>query len=50
MYFERKNNIYKIIMLIVITVSITFIVTSIGMYNYYNNQKKEGLKWINQKK
>lgn len=39
MDFERKNNIYKIIMLIVITVSITFIVTSIGMYNYYNSQK-----------
>ena len=31
---SEKNRIYKIIMLVIITAIITFMVTSIGMYNY----------------
>ncbi len=46
MDFERKNNTYKIIMLIIITTLITFIVTSIGMYNYYNNKKTANVTQI----
>jgi len=33
--FEKKNNNYKIIMLVLITAFITFMVTSISFYNYY---------------
>lgn len=36
MNFEKKNNIYKAIMLVLITALITFLLTSIGMYNYLN--------------
>ena len=32
---RKKDKIYKIIMLILITATITFMVTSIGMYNYF---------------
>lgn len=39
MNFEKKNNIYKAIMLVLITALITFLLTSIGMYNYYINSK-----------
>lgn len=35
MNFEKKNNIYKSIMLITVTALITFLITAIGMYNYY---------------
>lgn len=35
MNFEKKNNLYKIIMLVIISVLITFLVTAIGMSNYY---------------
>lgn len=35
MNFEKKNNIYKTIMLIAVTAMITFLFTSIGIYNYY---------------
>ena len=41
MNFEKKNNIYKAIMLVLITALITFLLTSIGMYNYLN--KEDGL-------
>ncbi len=41
MNFEKKNNIYKAIMLVLITALITFLLTSIGMYNYLN--KENGL-------
>ena len=33
--FEKRNKVYKIIMLVVLTAFITFLVTSISMYNYY---------------
>lgn len=32
---RKKDKVYKIIMLILITATITFMVTSIGMYNYF---------------
>ena len=35
MNFEKKNNIYKSIMLIAVTAMVTFLITSIGIYNYY---------------
>ena len=34
---NQKNRIYKIIMLVILTIIITFMVTSIGMYNYFSN-------------
>lgn len=42
MDFEKKNNIYKYVMLITVTILITFLVTAIGMYNYYV-KTEEGL-------
>ena len=39
MDFEKKNNIYKIIMLVIISVLITFLVTAIGISNYYEKTK-----------
>lgn len=35
MNFDKKNNVYKIVMVIVVTVLITFLVTSVIFYNYY---------------
>jgi len=35
MNFEKKNNIYRIVMTILVTVIITFIATSLLLYNYY---------------
>ena len=35
MNFEKKNNIYKIIMTVLVTAIITFIGTSVLLYNYY---------------
>jgi len=35
MDFEKRNNIYRIIMLIVVTAIITFLITSIGVLHYY---------------
>lgn len=34
MDFEKKNKVYKAVMLVIVTALITFLVTSIGMYNY----------------
>ena len=39
----KKNNIYKIIMLIILTAAITFIITSIVMYNTLG---KNGVKYV----
>jgi len=36
---NRKDKIYKIVMLVLITIIVTFMVTSIGMYNYFINTK-----------
>lgn len=35
MNFEKRNNIYKIAMLITVTALITFLITAIGMYNFF---------------
>lgn len=35
MNFDKKNNIYKITMVIIVTILITFLITSVGFYNYY---------------
>ena len=35
MNFEKKNNIYKIVMTVIVTAIITFIATSVLLYNYY---------------
>lgn len=35
MNFDKKNNIYKSAMLITVTAIVTFLITSIGIYNYY---------------
>ena len=34
---ERKNGIYKIIMIVAIAVFLTFMVTSISLYTYFLN-------------
>ena len=39
MDFEKKNSIYKTIMLIIVTALITFLVTAIGVSNYYEKTK-----------
>ncbi len=33
--FKKSNNIYVYIMLVIVTMLVTFLLTSIGMYNYY---------------
>ncbi len=38
MNFEKKNNIYKIFMTVIITATVTFIATSIIFYNYYSGR------------
>ncbi len=38
MNFEKKNNIYKIFMTVIITATVTFIASSIIFYNYYSNR------------
>lgn len=35
MNFEKKHNVYKIIMLIIVTMLLTFLATSVIFYNYY---------------
>lgn len=35
MNFEKKNSIYKTIMLITVTALITFLITTVGVYNYF---------------
>ena len=32
---SKKEKIYKVIMLILVTATVTFMITSIGMYNYF---------------
>ena len=40
MNFDKKNNIYKIAMTVIVTVIITFIATSVLLYNYYFKTEK----------
>ena len=35
MDFEKKNNVYKMVMLVTVTALVTFLITAIGMYNYF---------------
>jgi len=35
MNFDKKNNIYKISMIIIVTALVTFLTTSVLFYNYY---------------
>lgn len=35
MEFDKKNRIYKMIMLVTVTALITFLITAVGMYNYF---------------
>lgn len=35
MNFEKKNNIYKTAMIIIVTMAVTFIATTVLLYNYY---------------
>lgn len=35
MDFEKRNNTYKYVMLVVVTALVTFLITAVGMYNYY---------------
>lgn len=35
MNFEKKNRIYKMIMLTTVTALVTFLITSVGMYNFF---------------
>lgn len=35
MNFEKKNHIYKIVMLVTVTALITFLITAVGMYNFF---------------
>ena len=35
MNFEKKNNIYTMIMLVTVTILITFLVTAVGMYHFF---------------
>lgn len=44
MNFEKKNNIYKIIMLVLITVTITFMITTLFIHNQYKNKSLEFFK------
>ena len=44
MNFEKKNNIYKTIMVIIVTAIITFILTAGGMYGYYLRNDDEQLQ------
>lgn len=40
MNFEKKNNIYKIVMTVIVTAIITFMATSVLLYNYYFKTEK----------
>ena len=48
---NKKDRIYKIIMLVFITIMITFMITSVGMYNYFIKTDKGNIesliKYIN---
>ena len=35
MDFEKRNNTYKYVMLVVVNALVTFLITAVGMYNYY---------------
>lgn len=45
---DRKEKVYKIVMLIFITAVVTFMCTSIGLYNYFT-KTSDGLEYIGRK-
>lgn len=45
---DRKEKVYKIVMLIFITAVVTFMCTSIGLYNYFT-KTSDGLEFIGRK-
>ena len=47
---KKKSRIYKIIMLIVLVAFITYILTSIGMYQYFTNNNNIGTKLLTSSK
>jgi len=47
MDLDKKNKIYRVVMLILITSAITFMITTIGLYNYYTNTKEGNIKLLN---
>lgn len=46
MNFEKKTSIYRIVMLVIVTAMITFLMTSIGFYNYYIKSEEGNIKLI----
>lgn len=46
MDFDKKNNLYRMIMAVVITALITFLVTTVGLYNYFTRTKEGSSKAI----
>lgn len=44
MNFDKKNKIYKTIMIIVVTALVTFLTASVGFYNYYIKTDKGNIK------
>ena len=44
MNFDKKNNIYKIVMVIIVTALITFLFASVIFYNYYIKTDKGNIK------
>ena len=44
MEFRKKNNVYKIIMTIIVTALITFLLTSVIFYNYYIKTDKGNIE------
>jgi len=44
MYFDKKNNIYKSVMIIIVTALVTFLIASVVFYNYYIKTDKGNIK------
>lgn len=49
MNFEKKNNIYRAIMIVIVTAMITFIITSVVLYNKYLKPEDGLLKTLSNK-
>lgn len=43
---NRKETVYKVIMLVIITVIVTFMLTSIGMYNYFTKSEDGAIEGL----
>ena len=41
---NKANKVYKVVMLILITAIVTFMITSIGMYNYFMKTNQDVYK------